>query len=170
MLDFLTEFLGVAFPWVILIIMLFGWGGLAVPIFPGNVVIWGAALTYGLVAGFETRGIWLFAFITLFMFIATAADNVFMGAKAKEAGASWRSIIIAFIAGAVTSFFLTPIAGLIVVPVTLYLTEYIRLKNTEEAMRITRGMILGCGWAFIVRFGLAGVQIGLYAYWAFGGG
>jgi hypothetical protein len=31
-------------------------------------------------------------------------------------------------------------------------------------------MILGCGWAFIVRFGLAGVQIGLYAYWAFGGG
>ena len=170
MLDFLTEFLGVAFPWVILIIMLFGWGGLVVPIFPGNVVIWGAALTYGLVTGFETRGIWLFAFITLFMFIATTADNVFMGAKALEAGASWRGIIIALIAGVVTSFFLTPIAGLIIAPVTLYLTEYIRLKDSNEAMRITRGMVIGCGWAFIVRFGLGAVQIGLYAYWAFGGG
>jgi len=169
-LDFLTEFLGVAFPWVILIIMLFGWGGLVVPIFPGNVIIWGSALAYGLVTGFETRGIWLFAFITLLMFIATTADNVFMGAKAREAGASWRGIIIAVVAGVITSFFFTPIAGLIAAPTTLYITEYIRLKDSDEAMQITRGMIIGCGWAFIVRFGLGAVQIGLYAFWAFGGG
>jgi uncharacterized protein YqgC (DUF456 family) len=168
MLDFLSEFLGLAFPWVILVVMLIGWGGLVVPIFPGNVVIWVSALVYGLVSGFESPGVWFFAFITILMFISVAADNLFMGAKALEAGASWRGIIIALVAGVVTSLFFTPIAGLIIAPVTLYITEYIRLKDSEEAMRITRGMVLGCGWAFIVRFALGAIQIGLYSFWAFG--
>jgi uncharacterized protein YqgC (DUF456 family) len=169
MLDYLTEFLGIAFPWVILIIMLFGWGGLVVPIFPGNVVIWGAALAYGLVTEFDPLGIWMFAFITLLMFLSVAADNLFMGAKAREAGASWQGIIIALVAGIVTSFFFTPLTGLVVAPVTLYINEYIRLKDSEEAIRITRGMVLGCGWAFVIRFGLGAIQIGLYAVWAFRG-
>jgi uncharacterized protein YqgC (DUF456 family) len=169
MLDYLTEFLGIAFPWVILIIMLFGWGGLVVPIFPGNVVIWGAALAYGLVTEFDPLGIWMFAFITLLMFLSVAADNLFMGAKAREAGASWQGIIIALVAGIVTSIFFTPLTGLVVAPVTLYINEYIRLKDSEVAIRITRGMVLGCGWAFVIRFGLGAIQIGLYAVWAFRG-
>jgi len=36
MLDFLTEFLNVAFPWVILIIMLLGWGDWLSQFFPGT--------------------------------------------------------------------------------------------------------------------------------------
>ena len=44
MVEFLGEFFGLAFPWVILVIMLIGLVGLVVPIFPGGVVIWGAAL------------------------------------------------------------------------------------------------------------------------------
>jgi len=104
------------------------------------------------------------------MFASVAADNLFMGAKALEAGASWRGIIIALVAGVVTSFFFTPIAGLIVAPLTLYITEYIRLNDSEEALKITKGMVLGCGWAFVVRFGLGAIQIGLYAAWAFTGG
>lgn len=170
MLDFMTEFLGIAFPWVILTIMLFGWLGLVVPIFPGNVIIWGAALAYGVLTDFDSSGIWLFAFITVLMFIGVAADNVFMGAKAREAGASWLSIITALVAGIITSFFFTPLTGLVVAPMTLYLTEYIRLKDAEQAIHVTRGMMLGCGWAFVVRFGLGAIQIGLFAIWAFSNG
>lgn len=170
MLDFLSEFLGVALPWVILTIMFFGWLGLVMPIFPGNVVIWGAALAYGLITDFESPGIWLFAFITLLMFFGAAADNLFMGAKAREAGASWRAIIIALVAGIITSIFFTPLTGLVVAPLTLYTVEYIRLKDAEQAIHVTRGMMLGCGWAFAVRFGLGAIQIGLFAFWAFGGG
>jgi uncharacterized protein YqgC (DUF456 family) len=169
MLDFLSEFLGVAFPWVILTIMFFGWFGLVVPIFPGNVVIWGAALTYGLVTDFNSPGLWLFVFITILMFVGVAADNLFMGAKAREAGASWLGIIVALVAGIITSIFFTPLAGLVVAPLTLYITEYIRLKDAEQAIHVTRGMMLGCGWAFVVRLGLGAFQIGLFAFWAFGG-
>jgi len=170
MLDFLTEFLGVAFPWVILTIMFVGWLGLIVPIFPGNVIIWGAAATYGLVTDFDSPGLWLFVFITVLMLIGVAADNVFMGAKARVAGASWPAIILALVAGIIASIFFTPLAGLVVAPVTLYITEYIRLRDAEKAIHATRGMMLGCGWAFVVRFGLGAFQIGLFAFWAFGNG
>ena len=167
MVEFLGEILGLAFPWVILVIMLIGLVGLVVPIFPGGVVIWGAALVYGLVIGFEPRGIWLFAFITLLMFASTSADNLLMGAKALEAGASWRGLIIGLVAGAVSSFFFTPLAGLVAAPLALFITESIRLQNTQEAFRITRGLVIGCGWAFVVRFGLGVIKIALFALWAF---
>ena len=39
MIEFLGNALGIAFPWVILVIASFGLFGLIVPIFPGNVVI-----------------------------------------------------------------------------------------------------------------------------------
>lgn len=168
MFDFLAEFLNLAFPWVILIVMLFGLIGMIVPIFPGGVVIWGASLMYGLVTGFEPRGIWMFAFITLLMLASVSADNLFMGAKALEAGASWQGIIIALVAGVITSFFFTPLAGLIAAPLALYISENIRLKNSEEAIRITRGLVMGCGWAFVARFVLGTIKIGIYAFWAFG--
>ena len=45
-------------------IMLVGLFGLIVPVFPGTVVIWLAALGYGVVTGFHTLGIVLFVIIT----------------------------------------------------------------------------------------------------------
>lgn len=168
MFDFLADFFGVAFQWVILLVMVIGLFGLMIPIFPGNVVIWLSALAYGLVEGFETRGIWLFAIITLLMIGGVMADNLFMGAKAKKAGGSCGGLFVAFAVSVVVSIFLTPIVGLVSVPITLYLFEYMRLKNSEEALQITKEMIKGCGWAFVVRFGLAALEIGLWAFWAFG--
>ena len=57
-------------PWLITTIniltaltMLFGLFGLIIPIFPGNVVMWVAALIYGLVFGFGKLGGILFALI-----------------------------------------------------------------------------------------------------------
>lgn len=167
MIDILVEFIVSAFPWVILAMMLVGLFGLIVPIFPGGVVIWAAALIYGLVVGFEGSGVWFFAFITLLMFASTSADNLLMGAKALNEGASWRGIIIGLVAGLVTSLFFTPVAGLVAAPLSLYLTEYIRLKDSDKAFQITRGLMIGCGWAFVVRFILGAIKIGLYAWWAF---
>ena len=170
MFDFLADFLGVAFQWVILLIMTVGLFGLIIPIFPGNVVIWLSAIVYGLVTGFETRGIWLFAVITLLMIGGVMADNLFMGAKAKKAGGSCFGIVFAFAVSIVVSIFFTPIAGLISVPIALYFFEYLRLRNSEEAFQITKELIKGCGWAFVIRFGLAALEIGIWAFWAFGGG
>ena len=146
--------------------MLIGLFGLIVPIFPGGVVIWVAILVYGLIYGFGTTGTILFVLITLLMLASAAADNIFITAKAHKAGASWWSIGAAILAGLIVSLIATPIAGLVAAPLAMYLVEYQRHRETETAWRITRSMMAGWGLAFVVRFGLGALKIGLWAIWA----
>jgi len=170
MFDVIVQAIGLAFPWFLLVIMLMGLFALIVPIFPGNTVIWAAVLTYGLIEGFDGRA-WLFFIpITLLTLIAFASDNVLMGAKAKQAGASWLSIGITLVAAFATSLVLTPITGLLVAPLTLFVAEYFRQeRNAPKAWETTQGLLLGWGWAFVARFSLGLVTIGLYLWWFLGG-
>jgi len=147
--------------------MLFGLFGLIIPIFPGNVVMWLAALTYGLIFGFGRLGGAMFAIITLLMLAAVAADNVLMGAKAREKGADWGSIILALTAGVIGTMLLPPVGGLIAAPLVLYLMELRRLGNAREAMTVAKALLIGWGLAFIVRFGLGVIMFSLWGIWAY---
>ena len=147
--------------------MLFGLFGLIIPIFPGNVVMWLAALVYGLVFGFGKLGGVIFAIITVLMLIAAAADNCLMGAKAREKGADWGSIIMALATGVIGTIVLPPIGGLIAAPLVLFLMEQNRLGDSEEAKAVTKALLVGWGLAFIVRFGLGVIMFGLWGIWAY---
>jgi uncharacterized protein YqgC (DUF456 family) len=147
--------------------MLIGLFGLIVPIFPGNVVMWVAALIYGLIFGFGRLGGILFAIISLLMLAAVLADNVMMGAKAREKGAAWSSILLALAAGVVFTFIFPPIGGLIAAPLVLFLMEYLRLGDSAEALQVVKALLIGWGLAFVVRFGLGLVMIVLWGIWAY---
>ncbi len=147
--------------------MLFGLFGMIIPIFPGNVVMWFAALIYGLIFGFGRFGGILFAVITLLMLTAVLADNFLMGAKAREKGAAWVSIILALVAGVVGTFVLPPIGGIIAAPLVLFLMEFQRLGDSAEATKVVKALLLGWGLAFVVRFGLGVVMIALWGIWAY---
>jgi uncharacterized protein YqgC (DUF456 family) len=170
MFEAFGQALGLAFPWFIFVVMLLGLFGLIVPVFPGNMVIWAGALGYGLVTGFDNRALWFFIPMTLITVAAFSADNLLMGAKAKQAGAAWSSIGIALVAAFITSIFATPLAGLIAAPLSLFLAEFFRNQQDGQlAWKITSGLMMGCGWAFVVRFGLGVITVGLYLWWVFGG-
>jgi len=147
--------------------MSFGLLGLIIPIFPGNVVMWLATLVYGLVFGFGRLGGIIFTIITLLMLAAVAADNVLMGAKAREKGADWGSIILALIAGVIGTMIFPPIGGIIAAPLVLYLAELQRRRDAEEAKAVVKALLTGWGLAFVVRFGLGVVMFGLWGIWAF---
>lgn len=147
--------------------MLVGLFGLIIPIFPGNVVMWLAALVYGLVFGFGRTGGILFAIITVLMLVAATADNVLMGAKAREKGASWGSIILALVAGVIGTIVLPPIGGLIAAPLVLYGMELRRLGDSDEAVEVVKALLIGWGLAFIVRFGIGVVMFALWGIWAY---
>jgi len=169
MFEAIGQALGLAFPWFILVGLLLGLFGLVIPIFPGNLVIWIGVLLYGLVTGFDSRAIWFFVSITLLTIAAFSADNILMGAKAKQAGAAWSSLGISLVAAIIASLLLTPLAGLVAAPLFLFLAEYFRnQKDGKLAWKITRELMIGYGWAFIIRFGLGAISIGLYLWWAFG--
>jgi uncharacterized protein YqgC (DUF456 family) len=149
----------------ILLTLLFGLFGLIIPIFPGNVVMWFATLIYGLVFGFGRLGGVIFAIITLLMLVAVFSDNFLMGAKAREKGASWGSIILALVAGVVGTFILPPIGGLIAAPLVLYLMEFNRLKDEAQARQVVKALLTGWGLAFIVRFGIGILMFALWSAW-----
>lgn len=148
------------------IVMFFGLIGLIVPIFPGLVIIWIAALVYILVTinTVTTWGWVLFAIITLLAVVGSLVDNVLMGAKALEHGASKRSIVLTLVIAIGVSLFLSPIGGLISAPISLYLLEKANGHSNEKAWAITRGLMTGWGWAFVARFGIGIIMIVLWLF------
>lgn len=150
-----------------LFVMLVSLFGLIIPIFPGILVIWLAALGYGIVTGFGTLGIVMFVFITLLMIAGEIIDNLLMGAGARRGGASWTSILVGMAAGILGTIIFPPIGGLIAAPGAVLLVEYLRGRDWDKAWRATRGLALGWGLAFFARFGIGIVMIGVWLIWAF---
>ncbi len=161
------DWLGLTLRVATLIVMLVGLFGLVVPVFPGIVVIWLAALGYGLAAGFGGAGVWVFAAMTVLMVVGATIDNILMARGAHVGGAAWYSIAAALVAGLAGTYFFPPLGGLVAAPLVLLGVEYLRQRDHRAAWEATRGYLWGCGWAFVVRFGLGVVMIALWAaFWA----
>ncbi len=146
--------------------MLVGLFGLVIPIFPGNAVMWIAALIFGLVHGFGVAGLIFFVIITILTIVAMLADNVLMGAKAREKGAAWRSIFLALFAGLIFTFVFPPIGGIIAAPMVLFASEYYRLNDRGKAIEVMRGLLVGWGWSFLARFGIGVIVLVIWIIWA----
>lgn len=152
--------------WLTLLVMLVGLVLLIVPIFPGITVIWLAALLYGIITGFDTLGIVIVVLLTIAMVLGVSADNLLMGAGARRGGASWVTIVVALIAGIAGTILFPPIGGFIAIPIAIFLLELLRNREWRSAWRATRGLALGWGLSFLVRFGIGLVMIAAWLIWA----
>lgn len=151
---------------VVLITMLVGL--LITPILPGLVLVWLAALGYGLAAGFGTLGWIMFAIITVLMISGNIIDNVMMGMKAHKGGAPWWAVLLALLAAIIGTFAIPipVIGGILAALLTLYAIEWIRRKNWREALSSIKAMLIGWGWAVLIRFIIGLIMIGLWLVWA----
>lgn len=153
-----------------LFVLLVGLVGLIVPVFPGLTVMWLATLAYALVqsaAGKMTGWTWTaFVLITLLMIGGNIVDNIIIARKMREQYVPWSSIFLAFIAGLVTSVFLTPLTGLLASPLTLFGVEYLRVRDQRTAFEGTKAYMIGWGWAFAARFVIGLFITGLWILWA----
>ena len=149
--------------------MLIGLFGLIVPIFPGLVVIWLAALGYGVAKGFSTLGFVVIVVISLLMVAGSLADNLMMGVGARQGGASWRTILVALAAGVLGTLLFPPIGGIIAAPLAILALEYARLRDWGKAWQALRGLATGWGLSFIVRFVIGFVMMGLWWVWVWQG-
>ena len=143
-------------------------GLLVLPLLPGLVIIWLAALGYGLAAGFGTLGWIIFAVLTVLMIAGSVVDNILMGRSAHKEGAPWWAILVAMAAAIVGSFVIPIpiIGGILAALATLFGIEWIRRKDWRKALASLRGMAIGWGWAFVFRFIIGLVMIGLWLIWA----
>ena len=161
----MPEWLQTAIFGITLVLMLVGLFGLMVPVFPGMLVIWLAALGFGIVVGFNTLGIWMFALITVLAVAGSVLDNVFMAAGARQGGAAWTTLFLGVVAGVVGTILFPPVGGLILAPLVIFLLEWRKRKDWRLALRSIRGMAVGWGYSFVVRFGIGILMIICWIIW-----
>jgi len=146
--------------------MLAGLIGLVVPVFPGLLLMWLAALGYGIVTRFETVGIIVFIILTILMLVGSTVDNLIIGAGARKGGAAWLSIGVALAVGVIFTFIFPPIGGIIAAPLAVLLLEYYRLRDWQKAWQALKGLATGWGLAYFVRLGIGIVMMVLWWLWA----
>src|SRR5512138_3714331 len=150
--------------------LIVGLVGLIVPVFPGLTIMWLAALVYALIqaaAGNMTGWDWfLFALITILMIVGNVVDNLIIARKMRDKYIPWSSILLAFAAGILASFLLTPLGGLVAAPLGLFLAEVSRLKDRQAAIESTKAYMIGWGWAFGARFIIGLAITGFWMLWA----
>ena len=153
-----------------LFVLLVGLFGLIVPVFPGLTIMWLAAVVYALIQ--NARGLmngwdwFVLVLMTILMITGNIVDNVIIAAKMRDKYVPWSSIILSFVAGIVVSIFLTPIVGLIASPLALFAMEYLRLRDRRKAFDTTKAYVISAGWAFLARFTIGLMMVGLWMLWA----
>jgi uncharacterized protein YqgC (DUF456 family) len=153
-----------------LFVLLVGLFGLIVPVFPGLTIMWLATVVYALIQ--NARGLmngwdwFLLVLMTILMITGNIVDNVIIAAKMRDKYVPWSSIILSFVVGIVVSIFLTPIAGLIASPLSLLGMEYLRLRDRRQAFETTKAYVISAGWAFLARFTIGLMMVGLWMLWA----
>jgi hypothetical protein len=149
------------------LVMLLGLAGVLLPVFPDLVLIWGAALGYGLVLGWGEAGLWIFGIMTVLGLVGMLAEIWVSSASARRRGASWEAIAVGLGLGAIGFFLLTPLGGLTLLLLGTLLVEYYRQKDLEKALRSMLGIGLGYGVSVGVKIGVALTMIGLWLVWVF---
>jgi uncharacterized protein len=131
--------------------MAVGIAGTVLPVLPGLLLVWGAALAYGIVEGFGPVGWTAFAVISLMALLGTVAGFVLPHRAAGGSGASRWSVWFAFAVG-VVGFFVVPVVGMLLGTVLgLFAAELYRTRALDAAWRSTLATLKGFGVSTLVQ-------------------
>ena len=166
----LSPFMLALFQGIVLFMMVLGLVSLLFLIIPGLTIIWICTLVYGLLTGFTTLSGILFGLITVLMIVGNMTDQLVMGAKAKNSGASWLSIFLSTGAAFIFSLLFPPFGGLIAALIVLLTAEIIRLKDWRKAAQSSKEMAFGFFKAIAIRFGIGLFMIGTWVIWVWHSG
>jgi uncharacterized protein len=145
--------------------MAVGIAGTVLPFLPGLLLVWGAALAYGLVTGFGAVGWTAFAVITVVAALGVVAGLVLPHRAAGASGAARWSVWVAFAVG-VVGFFLVPVVGLPLGTVLgLFGAEAIRTKDASAAWRSTVATLKGFGVSTLVQLAAGLTMAVVWAAW-----
>src|SRR5829696_7331499 len=145
--------------------MAVGLVGTVVPVVPGLVLIWAAALGYGIGEGFDGPGALVFGAITVVGLVGELAGVVLPRRAAGVAGAGRWSLWLGAAVG-LAGFFLVPVVGLpLGGALGIYLGEHLRTRDPSVAWRATTATLKGFGLAALAQFGAGLAMVVLWLGW-----
>ena len=155
---------------ITLFVMMVGLIFTVIPPIPGTVIIWAAAIFYGLVLSWDKLGWLTFGLLTFFMILGIIADALGGQFGAKLGGASCLSVIIGtivgFVLGIIASFIGTPIvgclAGVFGTLGVIVLFERLRHKNWRTAIDATKGYAAGTVTGIAARITAGCLMFGIF--------
>jgi uncharacterized protein YqgC (DUF456 family) len=153
-----------------LFVMMVGLIFTVIPPIPGTLVIWGAAIGYGLLLGWESLGWITFIILTIFMLLGIIGDVAGGQFGAKVGGASCQAVAVGtvagFVAGLVGSLIGTPIVGCLVgLAATLggiLMVEKVRYGTWKTAMKSTSGYLAGHVLGIVAKVAAGLLMIGIF--------
>lgn len=147
------------------LVMAIGVAGTLVPVLPGILLVWGASLVYGIVAGFGTGGWVAFGVITALAVAGTIAGFVVPARAAGVAGAP-RSSLLTGALFAVVGFFVIPVVGVVVgAALGIFLAERVRTGDAVAARAATIATLKGYGAAALAQLAIALVMTATWVVW-----
>lgn len=147
-----------------LLVMVVGLIGIILPIIPGTVIIFVAALIYALIEGFQAIGWPTLVLLGLLTAVATTADIWASSVGAKVGGASGWSVLVGLIGGLV-GFFLFTLPGAIIGAVLgVLLTEIVRVGDWRQAFKAGGGWVLGWVMATVVQLAIGLIMVAIFIW------
>lgn len=151
---------------IVLVLMLVGLAGTLIPIVPGILLMWAAAVGYGFVVGFDALAIGILVVVSLLSAVAVASGFVLPKRAAEDAGASKASQLAAAV-GAVIGFFVIPVVGVIIgALVGLAGAEWYDKRDWPAARASTIAVAKGFGVSALLQFGLGFLILVVWLVWA----
>jgi uncharacterized protein len=154
---------------IVALAMAVGVVGTVVPVLPGLMLVWAAALVYGLVGGFGAVGTAAFVVITALAAAGTLAGIVVPRRAATRGGAARQSMWLGSALG-VVGFFVVPFVGVLVGGVLgVFLGEALRTRDSAAAWRSTLATLKGFGLAGLLQVAAALSMVVVWVAWVVAG-
>ncbi len=149
------------------VVMVVGLVGTVVPVLPGLLLIWSAALVYGLVVGFGPLGIAIMVMLSLLIVVALV-KSILLPKRMADGHDVSRWSQVAAVLGGIIGFFFIPVFGVMVgALVGLLLAEYLNQGDWRRAWGAMVAVLKGFGLSTLIDIGLAMAMIGMWSIWAF---
>lgn len=140
--------------------------GTLVPVLPGPLMVWGAAIAYGAVVGLDGAGWPALGVITagfglcIYLGIAIPRHTI------ADEGLGWRGQILSAVL-AVAGMFVVPVIGAWVgLALGVFLVRYHRTGDVAASRRSTMATVTAIGKATVLQFLTAVVMAGVWLWWA----
>jgi len=137
---------------------------LAIPILPGQFIIWLTALVYGLIVGWSVLGWGTFVTLTVLMLIAGLTDEVARWVGARAGGASWKAIAAGIALGLLGMIVFELPGAILGAIIGIAYVEYRGNKDWKRSLKAAGGYVAGWLASFVVRFGIVVLMVIIFMY------